>query len=141
MVKLALADEELDFDQKKVVVENPDTVAKQSKVPAVTPRAAGTKAFTDNDSISTFNPIRKKTAPSQVTPSTSRVSPSVSSSISLSTADHSAIIQGVTDAILPALEKRMKKVVQRYFEDFTNDDDSTNTSRADLSSMDTAEDP
>jgi hypothetical protein len=141
MVKLALADEELDFEQKKVVVENPEVVAKRSKAPAATPRAAGTKAFTDNDSISTFNPIQKKNAPSQVTPSTRRATPSVSSSISLSTADHSAIIQGVSDVILPALEKRMKKVVQRYFEDFTNADDSTNTSRADLSSTEAAEDP
>jgi hypothetical protein len=141
MVKLALADDELDFKQKKVVVENPEAVTKRSKAPAVTPRAAGTKAFMDNDSISTFNPIQKKTAPSQVTPSTSRATPSVSSSISLSTVDHSAIIQGVKDAILPALEKWMQKVVQQYFDDFTHNDDSMNSSCANLSSMEVAEDP
>jgi hypothetical protein len=56
MVKLALADKELNFEQKKVVVENPKAVTERSKAPAITPRATGTKAFMDNDSISTFNP-------------------------------------------------------------------------------------
>jgi hypothetical protein len=56
-------------------------------------------------------------------------------------ADHSAIIQGIKDAILPALEKRMQKVVQQYFDNLTYDDNSMNSSRADLSSTEAVEGP